>query len=106
MTNSNIAPVLADLAERINAEHDKAESTFKTAFDHAMKAGELLTEAKAAVPHGEWLPWLCKHCRFSERTAQAYMRLAREMPKLDPAKAKRVAEARARRSRRLPSRSR
>ena len=25
---SNITPVLADLAERINAEHDKAESAF------------------------------------------------------------------------------
>ena len=58
MTKSNVAPVLDDLAERINAEHDQAEAAFKTSLSHAMKAGVLLAEAKAAVPHGEWLPWL------------------------------------------------
>ena len=40
--------------------------------------GRCLTEAKQALPHGEWLPWLNERVEFSERTAQNFMRLARE----------------------------
>lgn len=40
--------------------------------------GRCLTEAKQAIPHGEWLPWLNERVEFSERTAQKFMRLARE----------------------------
>ena len=37
--------------------------------------GRCLTEAKQAIPHGEWLPWLNERVEFSERTAQNFMRL-------------------------------
>ena len=40
--------------------------------------GRCLSEAKQALPHGEWLPWLNERVEFSERTAQNFMRLARE----------------------------
>ena len=40
--------------------------------------GQRLIEAKAILPHGEWLPWLTEQVEFSERTAQSFMRLARE----------------------------
>nr|DAS13576.1 MAG TPA: Protein of unknown function (DUF3102) [Caudoviricetes sp.] len=40
--------------------------------------GRCLTEAKQALPHGEWLPWLNERVEFSERTAQNFMRLSRE----------------------------
>lgn len=40
--------------------------------------GQRLIEAKETLPHGEWLPWLTERVEFSERTAQYYMRLARE----------------------------
>lgn len=30
------------------------------------------------LPHGEWLPWLTEQVEFSPRTAQNFMRLARE----------------------------
>ena len=40
--------------------------------------GQRLIEAKAMLPHGEWLPWLTEHVEFSERTARNFMRLARE----------------------------
>lgn len=42
--------------------------------------GLRLIEAKAMLPHGEWLPWLEKRVRFSEKSAQNYMRVAREFP--------------------------
>lgn len=40
--------------------------------------GQRLLEAKAMLPHGEWLPWLTEQVEFSERTARNFMRLARE----------------------------
>jgi hypothetical protein len=79
---------LSDLAARIRAAHQAVGDAMK----HAIAAGELLIEAKEQVAHGEWLPWLEKHCELSGRTAQAYMRLARELGKMDPAKAQRVAD--------------
>lgn len=40
--------------------------------------GRCLIEAKNMLPHGEWLPWLTEKVEFSPRTAQNFMRLARE----------------------------
>lgn len=40
--------------------------------------GQRLIEAKALLPHGEWLPWLAEKVDFSERAANRFMRLARE----------------------------
>jgi len=68
---------LADLAVRIRQEHDAVAGALKTSLAHAMMAGDLLLQAKAQVPHGQWLPWLCDRCQVSERMAQRYIRLAR-----------------------------
>ena len=40
--------------------------------------GRGLIEAKAQLPHGEWLPWLTMRVEFSEATAQNYMKLVRK----------------------------
>lgn len=48
----------------------------RSAVEHAIRAGDLLIEAKAQVRHGEWLPWLAENFPASERLAQSYMRLA------------------------------
>ena len=40
--------------------------------------GRCLTEAKQAIPHGEWLTWLNERVELSERAAQRFMRLSRE----------------------------
>lgn len=42
---------------------------------HALEAGRLLAEAKAAVEHGQWLPWLDANFKGSARTAQRYVTL-------------------------------
>jgi hypothetical protein len=69
---------LVDLAARIKAEHDAVGNSLKQSVCHAISAGELLIEAKAQpqLKHGQWLPWLAS-CGISERTAQRYMRVAR-----------------------------
>jgi Protein of unknown function (DUF3102) len=70
------------LAAEINAEHEAAFGKAREAIEHARRAGELLLEAKAAVGHGKWLPWLKANCHFGERTAQGYMRLASQWDRL------------------------
>lgn len=40
--------------------------------------GKGLIEAKALLPHGEWLPWLTERVEFSEKAAQRFMLLARK----------------------------
>jgi hypothetical protein len=68
---------LPTLADRVNAEHRACEEAVGAALSHAINAGELLTEAKAGVPHGSWGAWLADNFEGSERTAQAYMKLYR-----------------------------
>ena len=68
---------LVDLAARIRAEHLATSEALKSSVEHAIKAGELLLEAKAQLKHGQWLPWLSQHCELSERSAQLYMRIAK-----------------------------
>jgi len=82
MNELTIAPLQA-LAAQINAAHAKAEFTLRAGLAHAKRAGELLVEAKAQLPHGQWLPWLKESCQFSERTAQAYMRVAERWQELE-----------------------
>jgi Protein of unknown function (DUF3102) len=46
--------------------------------EHYRRAGEMLIEAKDQVSHGQWGRWLTKNFDLSIRTAQDYMRWARE----------------------------
>lgn len=46
-----------------------------------LEIGKRLLEAKAQLSHGEWLPWLRDKVDISERSAQVFMRLAREYSK-------------------------
>lgn len=43
-----------------------------------IEIGKRLHEAKICLPHGEWGNWLKNEVNFSERTAQNFMRIARE----------------------------
>lgn len=45
--------------------------------------GRGLIEAKAVLPHGEWLPWLTERVDFTEWTAANYMKLARRFSNLE-----------------------
>ena len=43
-----------------------------------LEIGRRLIEAKEQLPHGEWLPWLAEKVEFSEKSAQRFMKLAKE----------------------------
>jgi hypothetical protein len=74
---------LPALADQIRAEHDLAQNAFRSALEHARNCGLLLLRAKEQCAHGEWQPWLKAHVHFAERTAQAYMKIAREWERLE-----------------------
>jgi Protein of unknown function (DUF3102) len=86
---SNRLPVLA---ATINEHLEAAEAATRRGLEHAIAVGALLIEAKELVAHGEWLPWLQANCRVSERSAQVYMRLARNRHKLDALKNESIAD--------------
>lgn len=64
------------LAAKIRRAHRALLASDRESLRHAIRAGTYLREAKAKVGHGRWLLWLAQHCRFSERTAQDYVRAA------------------------------
>jgi hypothetical protein len=49
---------LDTLGAEIREAHDLAERAARSTVEHAIRAGELLIEAKSRCAHGEWLPWL------------------------------------------------
>ncbi len=74
MTDSTGHNQLAVLGNEINACHQRAQMHAGKAVENAIRCGQRLAEAKASVPHGQWLPWLRENVSFSERSVQAYMR--------------------------------
>jgi hypothetical protein len=82
---SAVAPM--DLAPAIVEAHTAATRAIGEAVGHAVRAGELLAQAKASLPHGAFGAF-CAGLPFAPTTARGYMRLAA----LDPAKRQRVAD--------------
>ena len=54
----------------------------KSGLEHAVEAGLLLIEAKGQARHGGWLKWVDANCKFSRRTAQLYVQMARHTESL------------------------
>lgn len=82
-----MSAALTDYAQGIMQAHDAATGAMSDAVGHAVRAGELLNQAKAGMTHGTFGAF-CAGLPFAETTARGYMRLAR----LDPAKRQRVAD--------------
>ena len=74
---------LAKLATEINEHHRAAETALRSGLEHALEAGRLLMEAKGRCQHGTWGGWLEKHFEGSERTARAYMQVAKRWPEIE-----------------------
>ena len=68
---------LTAISTQINLAHKECLLAMRSSLDHAIKAGDLLIQAKAKINHGDWLKWLSNNCECSERTARAYMRVAK-----------------------------
>jgi hypothetical protein len=77
-----------DLAAAINDEHRRCGEALLTALDHAMRAGDLLIQAKAEIGHGNWQAWIEENFEGSLRSAQDYMRLAKNRETIEAEKAR------------------
>lgn len=60
--------------EEIVNLHNEIAGHLKISLDKAIRIGELLTEQKASLKHGEWLSWIKANLPFSDRTARVYVR--------------------------------
>jgi hypothetical protein len=83
---------LADLASQINAEHVAVGKALRSGLEDARRAGEALLEAMKLAPRGQRLPWLAANTTVSERTAQAYMQVARRYSEFIAGNPQRVAD--------------
>jgi hypothetical protein len=83
---------LNTLATHVNEEHRRCEAALRSGVEHALKAGELLIEAKDGVPHGSWEAWIADNFEGSLRTAHVYMRIARAHKQFVDPKTQRVAD--------------
>jgi hypothetical protein len=82
---------MAAFAAEINDHHHKCEISLNSGLMHAIEAGRLLIRAKDVCPHGTWGHWLDRHFAGSRRTAQLYIKVARDYPNLG-VNAQRVAD--------------
>jgi hypothetical protein len=87
--------LMPGIAAKINALHADARrlekesrKKLRAAVAAAWQAGKLLLEAKAAITRhggrGAWTPWVATMFAGGIRTAQRYMKLARELPEFNP----------------------
>jgi hypothetical protein len=76
-----------ELAQRINDQlkeiQEHAKRVKQTVLRQAVSLGELLLQAKAKVGHGKFKQWLDDNCELSERSAQRYMALKEQWPKIE-----------------------
>ena len=70
-----------ELAKSIKEKHSMMLSSFRNSVIHAMDVGDLLTEAKKRVGHGNFEAWCATHCQLSPRTARRYMGWQRIAPR-------------------------
>lgn len=72
-------------AQEIINLHEGIVSSMRRSVQDAIRIGELLTEAKADLDHGEFLPWIERELPFSNKTAESYMRLYGYRSKIESA---------------------
>lgn len=72
------APTPSEIAERANAWHQKT----KDVVQEAIEVGRELSQLKASLNHGEWLPWVEANLSFNQQYARKLMALAQRFGEL------------------------
>jgi hypothetical protein len=72
------------ISDQLKVMEDTAIKIKQTILQQAIEVGGLLLQAKERVGHGKFGSWLEKHkLAISERSAQRYMALKEEWPKIE-----------------------
>lgn len=61
--------------DQIVSLHNELEALLNKSLDNMIRLGELLTEVKAELPHGEFTGWIEENLPFTPRTARRYMKV-------------------------------
>ena len=59
--------------QKITELHEEIKSLMINSLEKAFIIGQLLTEQKKELPHGEFIPWIENNLPFTDRTARNYM---------------------------------
>lgn len=60
---------------KIISLHAEIAGHFRQSLEKAIRIGELLSEQKAVLKHGEFTAWITRNLPFTDRTARSYMRV-------------------------------
>jgi hypothetical protein len=85
-TSSSTPPTATnqEMADHIKTAHAAVLEATRNVVLRAIAVGELLNNMKEKVGHGTWNSWRKTYCPdIPERTAQRYMELAENKPKLE-----------------------
>jgi Protein of unknown function (DUF3102) len=74
-TNPDYEPLAESAKTEINRLHGEICEAARTSIGKAIRIGELLTQVRSTLKHGEWLPWLKENVGFSRQTADNYRRI-------------------------------
>jgi hypothetical protein len=70
-----------DRIEEIRRLHNEIFNSLKMSLEKAIRVGQLLTEQKENLKHGEFTAWVTSNLSFTDRTARNYMKVYRERNK-------------------------
>lgn len=62
--------------------HSEVAGLLRQTLEKAIRIGQLLSEQKQTLKHGEFTPWIEANIPFTDRTARNYMRIYRERDRL------------------------
>ena len=93
MNDKNVLPESADTEEtavavdlaatEINELHEKACALMKDSVNFAIRAGELLSQKKEELPHGQFTKWVDENIHFTVRTAQSYIKIFKHKAEIE-----------------------
>lgn len=72
-SRNNASEITGTAADEIRSLHESIVGHARQSLDNAIRIGEILTQVKSVLKHGQWLDWLEKSVPFSQRTAYNYM---------------------------------
>jgi hypothetical protein len=79
-----MANLAKNRAVEINKLHNEVCEGLRTTIGKAIKIGELLKAQKRECNQGAWIPWMKANLKFSDRTANRYMRCYENRRELNP----------------------
>ena len=62
------------IANNINAEYALARTSIVDSANHILNVGRMLTEKKAELGHGNFIPWIEAECDFTRQAAHKMMK--------------------------------